>query len=49
MTEDRHIGLMTDVVITDPVTGIEATTDKTIELDKIIGIMTLDRDGSESR
>ena len=44
MTEDPHIGLMTDVVITDLITGIEATTDKTIELDKIIEIMTLDRD-----
>ena len=43
MTEDPHISLMTDVVITDPTTGIEASTDKTIELDKIIEIMTLDR------
>ena len=44
MTEDLHIGLMTDVVITDPIIGIEATTDKTIEVDKIIEVMTLDRD-----
>ena len=44
MTEDPHIGSMIDVVITDPIIGIEATTDKTIELDKIIEIMTLDRD-----
>ena len=44
MTEDPHNTLMIDVVITDPIIGIEATTDKTIELDKIIGIMTLERD-----
>ena len=44
MTEDPHIGLVTGMVITDPIIGIEATTDKTIELDKIIEIMTLDRD-----
>ena len=35
MTEDLHIGLMTDVVITDPIMGIEATMDKTIEVYKI--------------
>ena len=44
MTEDPHISLMIDIVITNPIIGIEATTDKTIELDKIIEIMTLDRD-----
>ena len=35
---------MTDLVITDPIIGIEATTDKTIDLDKIIEVMTLGRD-----
>ena len=51
LTEDPHTSLMIDVVITDPITGIEATTDKKIELDKIIEIMILDRyrDRSESR
>ena len=44
MTEDLHIGSMIDMVVTDLITGIEATTEKTIELDKIIEIMTLDRD-----
>ena len=44
MTEDPHISLMTDMVITDLIIGIEATTDKKTELDKIIEIMTLDRD-----
>ena len=44
MTEDPHIGSMIDVVITGPITDIEVTTDKTIELDKIIEIMALDRD-----
>ena len=53
MTENLHISLMTDVVIADPIIRIEATTtDKTIEVDRIIEIMTLDRDmeiKSESR
>ena len=44
MTEDLPISLMTGVVITDLTTGIEVTTDKTIEIDKTIEVMTLDRD-----
>ena len=44
MTEDAHIGVMIYMVIIDLIIGIEATTDKTIELDKIIEIMTIDRD-----
>ena len=44
MKEDLHIGLMTGMVITDPIIGIEVTTDNTIEVDKTIEVMTLDRD-----
>ena len=44
MIEDPHTSSMMDKVITDLIIDIEATTDKTIELDKIIEIMTLDRD-----
>ena len=44
MREDLHIGLMTDVVITDLIIGIKVTTDKTIEVYKTIEVMTLDRD-----
>ena len=44
MTEDLHTGLMIDVVIIDQIIGIEATTDKTIEIDKMIETMTIDRD-----
>ena len=44
MTGEPHISSMIDVVITNPIIDIEATTDKTIELDKIIEIMTLDGD-----
>ena len=44
MTEDPHVGSMIDMAITDLIIDIEATTDKTIEIDRIIDIMTLDRD-----
>ena len=36
--------LMTGMVITDPIIGVEVTTDKTTEVDKTIEVMTLDRD-----
>ena len=35
---------MTGIVITDLIIGVEGTTDKTIKVDKIIEVMTLDRD-----
>ena len=44
MTEDLPISLMTGMVITGLIIGIEVTTDKTIEEDKTIVVMTLDRD-----
>ena len=44
MTEDLPISLMTGIVITDPIIGVDIATDKTIEVDKTIEIMTLDRD-----
>ena len=44
MTEDLPIGSMTGIVITDLIIGVEATTDKTIEVDEIIEVMTLERD-----
>ena len=43
---------MTGIVITDPIIEVEVTTDKTIEVDKTIKVMTLDKRleiGSESR
>ena len=43
MPEDPHISSMIHMAVTDVIIDIEATTDKTIELDKIIEIMTLDR------
>ena len=44
MTEDIPISLMKGAMITDQITGIEATTGKTVETDKIIEVMTQDRD-----
>ena len=44
MTEDLHIDLMMGLVITDSIIGIEVTTDKRIEVNKTIEVMTLDRD-----
>ena len=44
ITEDLDNSLMVDMVIIDQIIGIEATTDKTIELDNIIEAMTIDRD-----
>ena len=34
MTEELPIGLMTHMVITDLIIGVEVITDKTIEVDK---------------
>ena len=44
MTEGLPISLMTGIVITDLIIGVEVTTGKTIEVDKTIEVMTLDRD-----
>ena len=44
MTEDIPIGLMMGTITIDLITGVEATIGKTVETDKIIGVMTLDRD-----
>ena len=44
MTEDIPIGLMMGTITIDLITGVEATIGKTTETDKIVGVMTLDRD-----
>ena len=40
MTGDIPIGLMKGAMITDQVTGIEATTGKTVETDNMIEVMS---------
>ena len=44
MTEDIPISLMMGIITIDLITGAEATIGKTAEIDKIIEVMTLDRD-----
>ena len=44
MTGDILIGLMKGAITIDPMTGVETTIGKTVESDKIIGVITLDRD-----
>ena len=48
MIEDLHIGLMRDMVITDLIIGIEATTEKTIEVDRGRN-RSRDRDGQTQK
>ena len=44
MTGDIPIGLIMGAITIDLITGVEATIGKTVETDKIIGVMTLHRD-----
>ena len=44
MTEDLTIGLMKDAITTDQTTEGETTIGKAVETDKIIEVMTLDKD-----
>ena len=44
MIDDTTIGLMKDVIIIDQITEGETITGRTVEIDKTIQVMTLDRD-----
>ena len=44
MTEDIPISLMKDAITTDQTTEGETTIGKTVETDKVIEVITLDRD-----